>query len=40
MERIMEENAELKRKYELLQQDEKDKFDEIKRKLGLEFPVN
>jgi len=40
MERILDENADLKRKYEQQIQEEKDKFDEIKRKLGLEYTVN
>lgn len=39
MERIIEENSELKKKYEQLQQEEKDKFDEIKKKLALEYTV-
>ncbi|CDW90581.1 UNKNOWN [Stylonychia lemnae] len=40
MERILDENADLKRKYEQQVQEEKDKFDEIKRRLGLEYTVN
>lgn len=40
MERLYEENSELKKRYEQLQMEEKEKFDEIKRKLGLEYPVN
>jgi len=35
MERIMHENNELKKKYDSLQQDEKEKFEEIKKKLRL-----
>lgn len=35
----MDENRELKRKYENLVEDEKDKFEEIKKKLGLEYSV-
>ncbi len=40
MERLYEENSDLKKKFETLKQEEKDKFEEIKKKLGLEFPVN
>ena len=40
MERLLEENTDLKKKYDQLQHEEKDKFDEIKRKMGLEFTVN
>eukprot|EP00347_Sterkiella_histriomuscorum_P016482 403353010 len=40
MERIQDENRELKKKYEQQIQEEKEKFDEIKRRLGLEFTVN
>lgn len=37
---MYEENTDLKKKYEHLQHDEKEKFDELKRRLALEFPVN
>ena len=36
----MDENNEIKKKFEQLQQEEKEKFEEIKKKLGLEFTVN
>jgi hypothetical protein len=39
MDRLLEENKELKCKYDALVDDEKDKFEEIKKKLGLEYPV-
>lgn len=36
----MQENKDLKQKYEQLKFEEKDRFEELKRKLGLELPVN
>ena len=35
----MDENRDLKRKYDILVEDEKDKFEEIRKKLGLEYSV-
>ena len=40
MERLLEENSDLKKKYDHLLLDEKEKFEEIKKRLGLEFNVN
>ena len=39
MQRLLDENNDLKRKFENLQNEEKEKFEEIKKKLGLEYPV-
>lgn len=39
MERLLEENKDLKGKYDVLVEEEKDKFEEIKKKLGLEYSV-
>ncbi len=40
MERLLEENSELKKKYEHLQQNEKQDFEDLKKKLALDYPVN
>jgi hypothetical protein len=40
MNRLYKENTDLKSKFEQLQTDEKDKFEEIKKKLGLEYSVS
>jgi hypothetical protein len=39
MTRVMDENSDLKSKFEQLQQDEKDKFEELKKRLNLEFSI-
>lgn len=39
MQRVMDENNDLKNKFEQLQNDERDKFEEIKKKLGLEYNI-
>ena len=40
MQRVMDENSELKSKFELLQNEEKEQFEEIKKKLGLEYQIH
>jgi hypothetical protein len=40
MSRLQDENADLKTKYNDLVTDEREKFEEIKKKLGLEYSIN
>jgi len=40
MQKLMDENAEIKKLLESLEEAEVQKFEEIKKKLGLEYPVD